>query len=185
MCFDLKKLLGVSDLADDIKGVKKDLRNALRSDTGAVHTFTVQKPFCCPASPLIMQALEPYGVKIVAMGQDRRVNISTANYAQLAKIELKRMENLKYGPIAVVWLPLAIECDVTVRESQAEWAEYLIERSKRMCVIKGRINKQNRDWANRHDGEMPKPWLETSCSEGKNVWGQVSAIKKGQVKNGK
>ena len=185
MCIDLKELFGIKDIADDINAVKKDLRNAMRSDTGEVHTFTVQKPFCCGPRQLIIQALQPYGVKIVSLGHDERVNISIKDYAQLAKIELKRMENLRYGPMAVMWLPMAMQCTVTVRKSQAEWAEYLIERSKRMCVVKGGINSKNRDWANRHDGQMPRPWVEKSCSEGNSIWKQVSDIQRGKEEDGK
>lgn len=180
VCIDLKELFGIKDLADNIKEVKKDLRNALRTGGDEVHTFTVQKPFCCGPRQLVMQALEPYGVKILSLGPDERVNISVTNYAQLAKIELKRMENLRYGPMAVMWLPMAMQCTVTVKKSQAEWAEYLIERSKRMCVVGGRINSKNRDWANAHDGQMPRPWVEKSCSEGNSLWSQVSSIKQEQ-----
>lgn len=185
MCIDLKELFGIKDVADDVKATMKQIRNTLRNDSGEVHTFTVQKPFCCGPRQLIMQALEPYGVKIISLGEDQRVNVSVKDYAQIAKIELKRMENLRYGPMAVMWLPMAMQCTVTVRKSQAEWAEYLIERSKRMCVVKGGINSKNRDWANRHDGKMPRPWVEKSCSEGNSIWKQVSDIQKGQSSNGK
>lgn len=185
MCIDLKELFGIKDIADDVSAVKKDLRNVLRKDTGETHTFTVQKPFCCEPRQLVMQALEPYGVKIISLGEDHQVNISVKDYAQLAKIELKRMENLRYGPMAVMFLPMAMACDVTVRKSQAEWAEYLIERSKRMCVVKGGINSKNRDWANRHDGQMPRPWVEKSCSEGNGIWSQVNDIQRGKEEDGK
>ena len=104
----------------------------------------------------------------------------------MAKIELKRMENLRYGPAALMWLPLAMQATVTVKKSQAEWAEYLLERTKRMCVVGGRINSKNRDWANHHNGQMPRPWIEKSCSEGNEIWSQVSKIQQGKDnKNGK
>lgn len=183
MCIDLKELFGIKDIADDVKSVTKDLRNSLRNDTGEVHTFTVQKPFCCGPRQLIIQALEPYGVKIVSLGPDEQVNISIKDYAQLVRIEAKRMENLRYGPMIVMCLPLAMQCTVTVKKAQAEWAEYLIERSKRMCVVKGGINSKNRDWANRHDGQMPRPWVEKSCSEGNSIWRQVSDIQRGKEKD--
>lgn len=186
MCVDLKELFGFKDLADDIESVKKDIRNSLRSRSMETHTFTVQKPFCCHAPPLIKEALEPYGVKILALNDIGSVKVSITNYAQMAKIELKRMENLRYGPAALMWLPLAMQATVTVKKSQAEWAEYLLERTKRMCVVGGRINSKNRDWANHHNGQMPRPWIEKSCSEGNEIWSQVSKIQQGKDnKNGK
>lgn len=161
-----------------------------------VHTFTVQKPFCSPARSVIMSALQPYGVPVLALTESVS-KISIKDYAKLAKIELRTFENLKYGPGAVVFLPLAMEARVTVPAQQAQWAEYLLERTMRLAVTGGRINKDNRRWADQHGGNMPTPWdaqegkayarqqerlhrpgqgeawIESSCKEGNDVWQAV------------
>lgn len=177
MCIDLKELFGIKDVADDVKATMKQIRNTLRSDTGKTHTFTVQKAYCCPIEPLIQQALETYGVKIVAMSKSKVVSIS-----MLEAFKLNRATKLD-PERANIQLPLATQCTVTVRQSQAEWAEYLLERTKRLYVVGGRINAKNRDWASRHDGRMPRPWIEKDCNEGNTLWSQAN--KKGQSSNGK
>lgn len=180
MCVDLKEIFGIKDLADDLKKTKKEIVEALRIGDGATHRFTVQKPFCCPFGDLIERTLTPYGVKIISVSRSRTVNVSIADYAQMVRIELKTFENLRYGPAALMFLPLAVQCDLVVKKSQAEWAEYLIERSRRMCVVGGRINAKNRDWANQHGGQMPRPWVEKDCSEGNAIWSQVAAAQRSQ-----
>ncbi|MFN8493151.1 MAG: hypothetical protein U0350_36445 [Caldilineaceae bacterium] len=184
MCYDIKSLLGIKDLADDLKKTKKEIVDALRIGDGATHKFTVQKPFCCPFGSLLEDTLTPYGVKIISVSRSRTVATSIADYAQRMRIEAKTLENLQYGPAAVMFLPLAVQCDLVVRKSQAEWAEYLIERSRRMCVVGGRINAKNRDWANQHNGQMPRPWVEKDCHEGNDIWSQVSNIQKEQESKG-
>jgi hypothetical protein len=185
MCFDLKEIFGIKDLADNIEAVKKELRLNLRSPDHSYHTFTVQKPFCCPCSPKIKQALTPYGVKIIKIGEDKLCFVSVKDFSQMMRIEFKRFDNLRYGPgMLFASLPIAMQCTVTVYKSQAEWAEYLIERTKRICVISGGINSKNRDWANKHNGNMPKPWVEKSCESGNSMWEQVSQIMK-DAKEGK
>lgn len=179
MCTDLKELFGIKDIADDVKAVTKELRNSLRNDDGAVHTFTVQKPYCCPAAPLIRRALETYGVKIINLGADSNVMLDPRDFLTQAKMRSPN-EPWATGLIGTAMLPLAVQCKVTVRKSQAEWAEYLLERTKRLYVIGGRINSKNRDWADRHNGKMPRPWIEKSCSEGNGIWSQVAGIQKAQ-----
>jgi hypothetical protein len=179
MCFDIREMLGIKELSSEVNAIKQNVRDTLRPQSTETHIFTIQKPFCCPAGKLVREALDPYGVKILNLSADQVVNVSTKDFAQMARIELKRMENIRYGPVLLAgWLPYAMTVDVTVRETQAEWAEYLLERTLRMCVVKGNINGKNRSWANQHKGEMPKPWIEKSCSDGNKIWQQVDGIMK-------
>lgn len=198
MCFDIRRLLGLGDLFDT-----RELRKLLTEGLGmsgsiGAHTLTVRKPYCCPASPIIRQALEPYGVKVLNISEDE-VRSNTRDVARMMKIEFKHFENLKYGPAAVFWLPLAIEAMVTVPKAQAGWAEYLIERTGRLMVVDGRVDRRNRKWADQHGGNMPtpwdentaqklrardaeiqakikqgNPWIEPSCSKGLGIWGALN-----------
>jgi hypothetical protein len=184
MCFSLKQMFGVEELASEAESIRNEIRKTLRPASTETHTFTIQKPFCCGPAALVRDALEPYGVKIISLSPDRTTTVSVKNFAQLMRIEFKRFDNLRYGPgMFLMALPLAMQCTVTVRKAQAEWAEYLIERTKRMCVVGGNINSKNRDWANRHDGKMPKPWIEKSCSSGNDLWQQVDVIMKEKGNN--
>lgn len=170
MLGSLKDLLGFDDLMVDLKKMTNDTTLTLRRGVGATHTLTVQKPYCAPARNMVLGLCEEYGVKIFSLSEDRTVNVSIRNWAQIARIELKHMENLRYGPGALLWLPMAIQCQVEVSKAQAGWAEYLIERTMKMCVVGGRINAKNRDWATAHDGQLPRPWVEKNCTEGQAIW---------------
>lgn len=185
------------------QGAKRSTGKAKAKPQGA-HTFVVQKPFCSPARDGIYTALESYGVPILKYSE-RNSMISLSSYTKMAHIELRTFENLKYGPAAILYLPKAIEARVTVPAAQAEWAEYLIERTMRFAVVGGRIEKRNREWADQHGGKMPapwdarasiasarqrsggiapppdgEPWIETSCKSGRAVWDAVmDAAKRG------
>lgn len=143
-----------------------------------LHKLSVQKPFCSPAKYEVLQALEPYGIKVHRC-IDVPAMVSVKDFARLMKVELREFENLRYGPMAITLLPMACQANVWVSEAQANWAEYLIERTQRLAVVGGSMNGNNRRWADQHDGKMPRPWVEKSCKEGQDIWQQVKQIKEG------
>jgi len=116
-------------------------RGPARTDQGT-HNFTVQKAYCTPARAVILQALNTYGVPV-------------SNYK----------EYVKGGTIR----PIAQEATFSVPKQQAVWAEYLMERTRRLAVVGGRIDGRNREWAGRYDGRMPVPWMEDGCGEGRSI----------------
>ena len=141
-----------------------DLVNEIKSAFGgsATRTIIVAKPYCCPARNQITGALQPYGVVIRGFKEyTEQVN------------HLGRM------------VPALQVAEVTVSAKAASWAEYLILRTGTFRVYGKYQDKRNEDWAARHAGQMPpawkagQPWLESSCSEGKNAWRNA---KKGKSK---
>lgn len=163
----------------------KAKRNTQRRKTSApqgTHTFTVQKPYCTPARDIIYTALHSYGVRIERYSEGISI-ISLADAAKLMKIELRQMENLRYGPAAITFLPMSIQAKVTVPARQAGWAEYLMERTGRLAVTGGKVDRRNRGWADQHGGKMPAPWgrplqppgkgeawIEAGCAKGHAAW---------------
>jgi len=110
MCFSLKQMFGIEELQSEVNHIKKEVRKTLRPQSTETHTFTVQKPFCCGPAALIRDALQPYGVKIIALSPDRTTTVSVIDFAQLMKIEFKRFDNLRYGPgMFLMCLPLAVQ----------------------------------------------------------------------------
>ena len=144
MCIDL----GLGEIGQD---VLRMFKNVLAEDNGRTHTFTVQKAYCCQPGPIIEQALQTYGVKLLKLGPCHVVKMSMAEALKMNRISTLDPEKANLA------LPLAMQCTVTVKQVQAEWAEYLMERTKRLYVVKGNINSKNRDWASAHNGVMPRP----------------------------
>ena len=205
MCYDMRIKLGIGDMFN-----MQELRQRILASVGiGTHTLTVRKPFCCPAHDIIRNALEPYGVKIIRQGETT-MQANLRDVARMMKVEFKTFENLKYGPIAIMWLPIAIQSTVTVPKAQAGWAEYLLERTGRLVVVGGRVNSRNREWADRHNGRMPvawqdsqaarimgidkkimaeiergRPWLESGCKAGHGQWGTVNQAAKKASQNHK
>ena len=133
-------------------------RGPARTDLGW-HTFEVQKAYCTPASGIIKQALETYGISRYEISKERVV-VKDKNNAKLRRIERAEFEAGREVGIAQT---CATEATVKVPRQQAEWAEYLMERTGRLVVVKGRINPSNREWADKHGGAMPRPWIEDGC----------------------
>lgn len=135
-------------------------------------TITVAKPFCSPARDIITGALTPYGVKIHEI-QEEHMKISLLDFARKIKVEARTLENLKYAPAAVLFLPLAVYAHVTVNAKAAGWAEYLLLRTGKLYVPGKYVNQRNQEWAERHGGQMPqawhekRPWIERTCGEGR------------------
>lgn len=143
----------ITDLIDAATGHTKR-RPATRSSTSrqkrraeklqGSHSFTVQKAYCTPAKAVILQSLNTYGVPV-------------SNYKE-------RVLGAEVG------LPIAQQATFTVPAQQANWAEYLMERTGELAVVGGRIDGRNREWAFSYDGKMPKPWIEPDCAEGHKAW---------------
>lgn len=121
----------------------------------STHTFTVQKAYCTPAKSIILQALNTYGVPVLAYKEN------TAAAKMNGDPRLATLARAGTGT-----MPMAQEATVTVPKQQAVWAEYLMMRTGKLSVVGGRINSKNVEWAARHDGAMPRPWIEPECDGG-------------------
>lgn len=101
------------------------------------------KGYCIPARGLILTALEPFGVKVLDLDECLMPNEQT---------------------------PFYIDAWVRVKDEQAEWAEYLLMRSRKFQVTSPALNRRNAEWARQHNGEMPtpwasrEPWVESGCT---------------------
>lgn len=180
MCFDVRKLLRLEDMFDAGELRKMLTEGFKMSGSTQTHTLTVRKPFCCPAQKIVHDALQPYGVRVLGFSENG-VQLNIRDFARMMKTELRTFENLKYGPAAVMWLPLAIEANVTVAKAQASWAEYLLERTGRLIVVGGRVNEKNRQWADRHNGKMPTPWADDTAQRLRAIDAQIQVgIAQGQ-----
>lgn len=173
-------------IGHELGGMADDLRDAITHPNEDLVTLNVAKPYCAPARPIIRKALEPYGVKVFSI-RETVVQISLADFARRMKIETKTFENLKFGPAAALFLPMAIHAKVKVRRRAAGWAEYLMLRTARLYVPGKYYEPQNEEWALKHGGTMPpqwergEPWIEAMCSKGVNQWQQVKdAAKKAE-----
>ena len=164
------------ELFDDLRSEFGAMRDELRHGT-QTRTLTVAKPYCSPARDIVMTALQPYGVRIYGYSEHTE-KTELRGFLRRMKIEAKTFENLRYGPAAAGWLPMAIVAEVTVSEKAAAWAEYLMLRTGKLYVPGEYVNKRNADWARQHGGEMPprwneQPWIERSCSDGMNAWSDM------------
>lgn len=189
----LDQLRGVgSDIAQDVRSEQQRMKSELRRTVTDVkpgprtRTITVAKPYCCPARSIITKALQPYGVKIHGISE-RTEKAELRGFLRRMKVEARTWDNLKFGPGAVIWLPMAIVAEVTVNEAAAGWAEYLLLRTGKLYVPGRYVNAKNAAWAERHGGQMPpawnekKPWIETSCKQGMDAWHPIrDAVKKGR-----
>ena len=170
------------------------------------HWFTVEKPFCCPSRDIITAALHPIGIPVFEI-KEWVENQALDTFAERMKIELKTFENLKYGPMAPGFLPMAIRASFAVPKSRANQAEYWLWRTRRLIVINGEINPRNKIAAIKHNGKMPRasdpskgqayaralqayasasptqptmqaPMLESSCKQAQELWEQVNQMAK-------
>jgi hypothetical protein len=173
-------------LFDDIRSTVSSVRYGQ-----SVRTLTVAKPYCFPARSIITGALQPYGVKIHNI-REQVIKVSLLDFARRMKIELKTFENLKFGPAAPIFLPMAVHAQVTVNEAAAAWAEYLLLRTGKLYVPGRYVDPRNQQWAEKHGGRMPpawnegKPWIEANCKDGVQAWQQVKdAVNDRQTANSK
>lgn len=149
-------------------------------------TLTFAKPYCMPSRPIIMKALQPYGVKVYSVHEQVH-KISLHDFMRRMRVEVRNWENLKFGPAALMWLPAAWHAEVVVNEAAAAWAEYLLLRTGKLYVPGAYQNPRNEAWAARHGGQMPPawkdgkaPWIEKSCNEGVKQWQAVYGAAKGK-----
>ena len=163
----------LGDLMNELRGLRDEARYGQRT-----RVITVAKPFCAPARGIITGAFQPYGVKVYDIAETP-MKISVLDFARRMRVEAKTWENLRYGPLAALFLPLATVAKIRVNESAAAWAEYLLLRTGKLYVPGQYVNRRNEQWAARHGGQMPaawrdgKPWVEASCSEGVQAWQSV------------
>lgn len=175
-----------------------------------LHTFVVEKPFCCPADEIVAAALHPIGIPVLNL-KSWIENQALSTFAERMKIEVRTFENLKYGPMAPGFLPMAIRASFSVPKSRANQAEYWLWRTRRLIVIDGEINPRNKVAAIKHNGKMPRasdpskglayaralqayasgsaekptmqaPMLESSCKQAQELWAQVHALAKKKKK---
>ncbi len=158
-----------------------------------LHTFTIQKAYCCPAWPIIRDAMHRYSIP-VSDYTERTINV---NGAELSKIPHKE---LAYADV-----PFACEATFSVPNSQAKWAEYLLWSTGRLIVTGGNIDRRNQQLGERRAGVMPMPWdadastqrvaklaskpsagpwLEKTCRAGLSMW-QEAKLSADKAKKGK
>lgn len=160
---------------------------------GQMHTLTVQKPFCAPCRDRLLTAFyladamhqtggdKRYGVPLYNL-RERVQTVSVPDAAKLWRIELKDRENLKYGAMAVMFLPMAWQASFEVPVQQATWAQYLCERIG-LAVVNGGLDANARRNADRYNFKPPPRWdgrelqIETTCSEGVELW---QALQRGE-----
>ncbi len=136
----------------DKRAKRKTTKQVKVKPTG-LHTFRVQKPFCCPAEAIIRNALEPYGIPMTSYSEQV---VDSQDMQKRMQIEYRTRENLKYGPVLFeIYKQKAMEATFTVPAAQASWAEYLMESTGRLIVVDGKVDKRNRRWGERRDGLMP------------------------------
>lgn len=103
---------------------------------GILHPGTkkivVSKGWCTPARDTVLTAMKNYGVKV-----------------------------LDYEEEVIEWPgvgPVRIDARVRVKDEQAVWAEYLLLRTGKLRLRSKPLNQRNREWAERHGGQMPPAW---------------------------
>ena len=154
---------------------------------GQMHTLTVQKPFCAPCRDRLLTFMymadekgRPldgdwrYGVGMYNP-RERVATTSIKDAAKLLRIELRDKENLKYGPMALAFMPTAWQATFEVKVQHAKWAEYMCERNG-LAVVSGSVDakaRQNADKWNRKPiprGDGKAPLIEETCAEGMELW---------------
>lgn len=160
----------VSPTADGTMNRKKPRR---------LHKLTIQKPVCAPSRETLTGILNRHGVAFWDFKDHKQVNVPLGDLMRKAKLE-KRSGEDNAGKM----MPIAFGAEFRVSADQAGWAEYLIERSGKMIVIKGKTDPRIRGWADKHGGTMPRPWIEESCSEGMDPWKKFETAAR-EEQNGK
>ncbi len=122
------------------------------------HTFKLSAPMCVPPRDSITPILKEYGIVNPEWSWCR---YASTNGKLLPFFQLPDPDNPD-NPYSI-----DVRCTLTVNKKQAVWVEYLIHRSQKVDIIGGGIEKKNKDWAKRHAGVMPKPWIQPGCTEAK------------------
>lgn len=158
-----------------------------------LHTFTVQKAYCCPAWPIIRDAMLRYSIPVHDYSE-RTVTIGTDELLRIPAQEALYRD-----------VPSACEATFSVPAAQAKWAEYLLWSTGRLIVTGGNIDKRNEKWGERREGVMPLPWdaeasikravkiankptdgpwLEKDCKQGQVLWAEAK-LNADKVRKGK
>lgn len=160
------------------KQQRRKVEGAKQKVTG-MHTFTIHKAYCCPAWPIVSQALQRYHIPITGY-EESTVAISSDELFNIPAKEALYKE-----------IPAAAQATFSVPKQQAAWAEYLLWSTGRLIVVAGNISKRNQVLGERRAGVMPLPWhadasakqvvkianrpstgpwLESECKAGQLLW---------------
>lgn len=105
--------------------------------------IVVAAGLCTPARVHVRTALEPYGVQHRIVSYLETLDGKLADKAADAAVDI---------------------CEVFVPARQARWAEYLLLRSGKLQLASRPIDPHNAQWALRHRGNMPRPWVQAGCT---------------------
>ena len=130
----------IAHLLADVLGV--DLTPSPPPETTIIR---VAKPWCTPARDAVYNALQTYGIHILSYSED----VVTVDGERKTYNQALRDRDGAF-----------IEAQVEVRTTQAEWAEYLLLRTRKFRLMSTPINPKNAAWAAKHNG-MPVPWTKS------------------------
>lgn len=189
----------------DGRPARKARSSSGQTQRGQLHEFTVTKPFCAPCRSTLQQLSDKFEIPLYEYREGVSV-LSVKNLAKRLRIELRTFENLKYGPMAPGFLPMANWARFKVPLARARWFEDIINYDGRLLVQRGSLDAgsyaRGQRGAIRHawkelpgyDGPIgsggirsqkvlgmtlgEKPPIEKSCTAGKGLWEQVDKIRK-------
>lgn len=128
------------------------------------HTFTLHAPICSPPRDVLEKALTTYGVKDQQWGTNMQMLSDKTLSHSFVFMDVENPHRA---------YTIGQRVTLTVNKSQAEWTEYLLLRKNFCDVVAGNVNGKNRDWAARHAGKMPKPWIDSKCTNYKPKKGKA------------
>lgn len=183
---------------------QKRCKRRKQSEQG-LHAFKVEKPFCAPCTVAVAELSNKYELPIYGY-KESVSQTSIKDFARKMRMELKSFENLKYGPAAIAFLPLACTATFQVPKARARWFEDIINYDGRLQIVEGTIDpksyargkrgKIRYAWKERADyqgsvgaggiksykmagmevGQSPQ--VESNCKKGNAIWKQVDKIVK-------
>ncbi len=149
----LDYLIGTDTPARAKKGTK-GTRKATKAKDQARHTFLLHAPVCAPPRAAMDPILKQYGIVKPEWTDLRQLN-SAGRLHDGFQFPNEAKPDAPYT--------VAQRVKLTVNRAQAGWVEYLLHRANFVDVIGGSIDGRNREWASRHNGTMPKPWVLKGC----------------------
>lgn len=105
--------------------------------------IVVGKGICTPIRGAVLTALQPYGVRF-----------SMHTYGRGLGGEITA------DGVSGAYIYIA---EIVVSQRAAAWTEYLLCRTTQFSLLSKPIDKRNMKWAARHNGVMPKAWVEPGC----------------------
>lgn len=130
---------------------RKSRKRGGKAQAQGRHTFSLHAPLCAPPRCTMDPILAQYGI----------VNPVWTDLKQLDSAG--RLSDGFQFPNGDKPYTVAQRVKLTVNRAQAGWVEYLLHRANFVDVIDGCIDGRNREWASRHNGTMPKPWVLKGC----------------------